>query len=300
MSINRENRKEYYQGVVDELIKQHGEDKFTYRLFGEKLGFTKQRAKQLIDYFQLKIPTHNYFGSTECADLKKLIQSNQVGQYTFQEIYEERYKKLLPKKFIRSLVASAGKTFAKSTDKALYGEFLSKTKTEDKTKQELFADLKAMFPGRVLNYSSFCSDLNKRRLPFKRKRRESLGNKNLVAKLMRENHALLIEGFVRAAAISPALYSTSQLHVLYEDYAKKNGKPSIDYLAFRKSVALNNVPVAKSKPLALLARLLRLGIDLKANSLQEIAEAHNAQFPLFPTIPKMLNDYVLKPHLGRD
>ena len=79
-----------------------------------------------------------------------------------------------------------------------------------------------------------------------------------------------------------------QFYLLYEDYAKNNGKQSIEYLAFREVVVINKTPVAKTKPVALLNRLLSLGVDLKELSSKEIAELHNAKHPHFAIIPKML------------
>ena len=49
----KENRKGFYQEIINEIIKQHGKDNFTYRLMGEKLEVSKQRAKQIVDYYQL-------------------------------------------------------------------------------------------------------------------------------------------------------------------------------------------------------------------------------------------------------
>ena len=48
----KENRKGFYQEIINEIIKQHGKDNFTYRLMGEKLEVSKQRAKQIVDYYQ--------------------------------------------------------------------------------------------------------------------------------------------------------------------------------------------------------------------------------------------------------
>lgn len=173
----KENRKGFYQEIINEIIKQHGKDNFTYRLMGEKLEVSKQRAKQIVDYYQLDIPSYDYFASKECADLKKLIESNEVSQFTFQELYEKRYKRFLPHAFIMGLVSASGRTLLKKNNKALYEEFFSKTKTHDKTKRELFAEAQAMFPDKRFNYSSFCSDLDERKIPFKRLRKEFVGGK---------------------------------------------------------------------------------------------------------------------------
>ena len=82
---------------------------------GEKLEVSKQRAKQIVDYYQLDIPSYDYFASKECADLKKLIESNEVSQFTFQELYEKRYKRFLPHAFIMGLVSASGRTLLRKT-----------------------------------------------------------------------------------------------------------------------------------------------------------------------------------------
>ena len=80
----KENRKGFYQEIINEIIKQHGKDNFTYRLMGEKLEVSKQRAKQIVDYYQLDIPSYDYFASKECADLKKLIESMRCPSSPFR------------------------------------------------------------------------------------------------------------------------------------------------------------------------------------------------------------------------
>ena len=293
------NKKEYYQGIINELIESHGEEKFTYRLFGERMNSSKQRAKQVVDNFKLVVPSRDYFGSAECADLRELIQSNEIFQYTLQELQEDRYKKFLPHAFIRALVYSSGKAFSNRTTQGLYTEFFSKTKTDEKSKDELFAEFQAMFPEKEHNYSSFCSDINKRRIVFRRKRKESFGRKNENAKIRREAFSSLIESFLSESTIDSFLYAMNQLYVLYEEFAKNSNTTSIEYRYFKKVASFDKIPLAQSKPAALLNRLISLGVDLKTLDLKEISILHNAQYPQFPATPKMLNDYLIKSHLGR-
>lgn len=294
----KNSRKEFYQSIINELIDKHGKDHFTYRLLGEKLEVSKQRAKQIVDYYGLDIPRYDYFTSKECADLKKLIQSNKIANYTFKQIYEDRYHKFLPKAFINALVRSSGKNFLSLTNTACYKDYFSKTKTQDKTKRELFTEVQAMFPKRKLNFSSFCSLLDEEKIPFKRKRVNFTTRKNLAARQRNERITLLVGTFLSATSTNPSLYAMGELHTLYEDFAKNSGQTSIEYQLFRANCVLNKTYVARTKPLALLKRLQILGVNLKSLDSKEITEMHNTQYPLFAINPKILNHYVIQNHLG--
>lgn len=297
--MNSKKKKGYYQRIVNDIIKEHGKDNFTYRLMGEALEVSKQRAKQIVDYYGLSIPTYNYFGSKECADLKRLIETNEVSQYTFKDLYEKRYKRFLPRAFIMELVGNAEKNLLRLTNKAHYKEFFSKTKTEDKTKRELFAEVQAMFPHRKFNYSSFCSDLDERNIPFKRQRSVFVGNKNLNFRMKREAATKLIQEFLTATAVDPTLYAMDQFYVLYEQHTNGKKRKFIEYITFRETATFMKVPFSRTKPIALRNRLLNLGIDLKAHDSKEIVDCHNARYPLFPITSKMLNAYGLQSYLGR-
>lgn len=296
---NKKSRRAYYQGIINELIKQNGKDNFTFRLMGERLNVSKQRAKQIVQYHHLDIPTKDYFATKEYADLKQLIESDMVSQYTFQELHEDRYKKFLPKSFIRDIVVTSGKSFLRLTNKVLYNRYFNQTKTEEKSKREMFAEVVAMFPDSKLNYSSFCSHIDDCKIPFKRMRKDFVNRKHLASKLRHEAWTVLVDCFLAETAINTNLYAMNQLHALYEDYAKGKGKPSIQYDGFRETIIMNKVPFAHTMPLALLNRLLTLEIDFKGLTNRELAEIHNAKFPHASIIPRMLNDYGLQKAIGR-
>lgn len=141
----KENRKGFYQEIINEIIKQHGKDNFTYRLMGEKLEVSKQRAKQIVDYYQLDIPSYDYFASKECADLKKLIESNEVSQFTFQELYEKRYKRFLPHAFIMGLVSASGRTLLKKTTRLYMKNSSARQKLTTKQSASYLPKLKPCF-----------------------------------------------------------------------------------------------------------------------------------------------------------
>lgn len=288
------NRKTHYQNIVNEVLAKHGEQNFTYRLLGDVLNVSKQRAKQIVDYYNLDTPSSKYH-SAECTDLKALIKSNEVTQYTLNELHEDRYKKALSRNLITSLVKSAGLKLRQESFRYIFDDYISKINSEKKTKYEMFVDLQAMYPDKNFNFSSLCDYINKRKIPFKRIRVSATNSRWKENRLRRETLLSLINEFLTNTSVDPSLFDATQLHVQYETFAKENDKQRIEYLEFRKICVQNKVPIATQKSLALLKRVLALGIDLKAHHTTEIASIHNAQYPLFAINIRELNYYIMKP-----
>lgn len=292
--MTKNNKKEYYQKVINDLIAQHGESNFTYRLFGEALNFTKQRAKQLVDHYQLTIPTYDYLASGEYDDLKKLVESNEIYQHTLKSLYQDRYQKFLPKAFINEFVTSSGKSFLKLTDRSIFGNFFGSTETANKSKRELFAELEALHPDKNFKYTTFCSDLDKRGLPFRRIRAEFSGKKNIDARTRIKNINTKVENFIANHEGDVSLYTPNQLYVLYKEFAKNQKESVINYSEFRKGIVLCKICFARTMPIALKNRLKSLNINLSEHSLKELVAIHNNQYPLFPIVQKHLNNYGIR------
>lgn len=288
------DRKTHYQNIINEVLVEHGEQNFTYRILGGALNVSKQRAKQIADYYDLEVPSSKYL-SAECTDLKALIESNEVTQYTLNELHKERYKKALSQNLITSLVKSAGLKLRQESFRYILDEYISKINSKEKTKREMFDDVQAMYPEKIFNFSSLCDYINKRKIPFKRIRISATNSRWNENRSRRQNLSNLINEFLASTAVDPSLFDATQLHVQYEVFAKDNNKQSIEYLEFRKICVQNKIPIAKQKSLAMLKRVLALGINLKAHNTTEIASIHNVKYPQFAITIKELNYYVMKP-----
>lgn len=290
----REKNKIFYQGKIDKIVSKlkSVNVKFSNNKLAHELGVSRERARQIIQEYDLQVPKYDYLNSEEFKDLKALVESGEVVNFTPEQLFKDRYKEFLPKDLIRGYVSSSGKGFTK-TRKGVYNEFFSKTTTEDKELEELFGEIKAMFPMKRFNYWSFCMAVWDRALPYKKKRKGSDNSRVLkaTAEVNKESEAFL--NFIKKNKIDCSLYAISQIMAMFN----QDREVAIDVKIMRKVLLRNSIVIAKTKSVALVNRLMSLNIDLKAHSFDEIVEMHNEKFPNVKTAKKDLYNYYCYPIL---
>lgn len=283
-------RREFYQNKVDSIIKILNGRKFTNKRFAEELNVSRERARQIIKYYSLVVPKCDYYSSEQFKDLKRLVESGEVVNFTHEQLYKERYKEYLPKDLIRGYVSYNGKGFS-ITKNGILNEFFSKVQTEGKELEEIFFELQSMYPDKKHNYWAFCENISNRGLPYKRKRKYGTRPKERIAseKLTKISNELL--KIIDSENIDCSLYSSSQLLQLFNSKLKTK----IDKVILRKFILRNSIDIAKTKSFALINRIKSLGMNTTDNSFEEMATVHNKNFPMFPVSKKSLSSYYFLP-----
>mgnify|MGYP001306936098 CR=1 FL=1 len=280
------DRRESYQKTINEVVQKLNGKKFCKVHFAEAIGVSRERARQIINRFDLQIPNENYLESPEFADLKKLVMSGEISSFTPEELYENRYKKALPKDLIRGYVSYKGKCFISSRS-GFFKTFFDNINTEDFTLEELYEEFKKMFPNKAekMNFWAFSVSCYERGIAYKKIRKpKSNTSKDEIA--FRQS-VIEFKDFVEKNNIDCSLYSVSQMALVYE----KLGGVKFTIPKMRKVILKAGLDHVSVKSIALNNRLLSLGIDLKASTNDEIVKAHNDKFPLVPIVRRDLNSY---------
>lgn len=268
-----------FQGIINKIAQEKGN--FSYAKLGEAIGLSRERARQIVKKFNLIVPDNK----AELEDLKKLVETGEVSNYTPEELYK-RYRRTIAKDFIRGYVIAKGKLFAKSKN-GVFQEFIGKVQVEEKTIDELYSDFCTMYPHRKMSHWAFSVALYERGLNYKRKRAKRTFNEDC-SKITIAS-AKFIE-FVQEHNIDCTLYSIAQLVSIYE----KITGDSISSSMVRKVVVRNNLNSPSIKSIALANRVKALGMNLKGVTTQEIMKAHNEKFPLVPVTMRHFYSYYMK------
>ena len=289
----REKKKAFYQKKVDSVIRSLKDKKFSSSKLAIELGVSRERARQIIREYDLVVPSYDYLNSEQFADLKELVESGDVANFTSEELYRERYKKFLPKDLIRGFVSSSGKYFS-NTKKGIYAKFFANTITEDKDVDELFLAIQEMFPKKKFSYWAFSVAVYERRIPYKKKRTIKFPNsratnaKNEVDKLSEEILKFLEEGEIESIH-----YNISQLMGMFNE----ERKDKVEVPLFRRVLLVNGIDTSRTKSLAFVNRVLSLNIDFKEHTFDEIVELHNNKFPNLKATKKDLYNHYCYPIL---
>jgi len=280
----------FYQSRLDKVVNSLGGKKFSNIYFAEEMNVSRERARQIIKYYDLVVPKCDYQSSEQFKDLKRLVDSGEIVNFTHDQLYKDRYKEFLPKDLIRGFVSYSGKGFS-VTKNGVLNEFFSKVKTEGKELEEIFYELQSMYPMKKHNYWSFCMDIFNRGLPYKKKRNHKLREREIIAsdKLAKASGELL--AFIEVHKLDCQFYSSSQLLELFN----LGRKEKLDRGLFRKVILRNGIVVAKTKSFALVNRLTSLNLNFKDHSFEEVVRIHNEKFPIFQVSKRVLYSYYYFP-----
>lgn len=279
-------KKAKYQKIIDEILEKLDGKRFCKSHFAQHLSVSRERARKIIEVYELDFPQKDLLKSREFDDLKALVNSD-VNEFSLCQL-TEKYYGILPMDFIRSYVFYKNKILKESKHGVLK-MFFKFVDVEKFTLKELYLKFLKEYPIQSLgfNYWSFSVYCYSRSIKYKRVRNQKVRlneNEDYWNKMTSEFNEFLVSN-----NIDCSLYSISQLVYIY----KKLSGVELSISSMRKILLKCGYgeEYESVKSIALNNRLKTLNIDLRNSSKDEIVKTHNEKYKLTPIDRKDLANW---------